>query len=358
MVDFYKTEEVQQDMPYLNKKQSSTQVKGPGAQAQVKQIMSTHQMLKNLESSSMSLTGVNKETPKNSRQGAVTSMGNQGSPGIKSILKQSFPQKSRELSSFQLQKNSISSDDDSDSSLDMQYRQQEPQVVISKQPTGKNLLVEAKTKGSSKQVPVNKPSNKDLDTIRIQQIATMNTDQMKKSFKSNQGRSADLNMIKKQRSGKGEHKPQPSNEQHIENFIQSISPFKDILGSDMIGGMKKEHSVGASTGFGANRKRRQTLKVNEPQLNLFSGKGPVRANRNENVVEKDLGRSGSNQMAQRKSFKRSTTLLANIKEEHKPEEDRAGVVPNDLTYDFLKDLIAEQEREEKRQKSKGDQGAK
>lgn len=71
-------------------------------------------------------------------------------------------------------------------------------------------------------------------------------------------------------------------------------------------------------------------------------------------MAKDLSRSGSIKNFDRRSFKRSTTLLANIKEEHKPEEEKVGVVPNDLTFDFLKDLIAEQEREEKRLKNKNE----
>jgi hypothetical protein len=164
--------------------------------------------------------------------------------------------------------------------------------------------------------------------------------------------SGDINLIKKQRSK--EHKAIPDNEQHIENFIQSISPFKDLMPNEALG-MRKEMSMGLGGGFAEVRKRRATLKIAEPQLGLLLGKGATRGNRNEdNAISRELGRSGSSKQVSKKSFKRSTTLLSNIKEVHKAEEEGVGVVPNDLTYDFLKDLIAEQEREEQKKHSKNE----
>jgi hypothetical protein len=49
----------------------------------------------------------------------------------------------------------------------------------------------------------------------------------------------------------------------------------------------------------------------------------------------------------RKSFARSNTLLNSIKEDYKPDE-KVGVVPKDLGFDFLKDLLEEQEIEKDR----------
>ena len=111
-----------------------------------------------------------------------------------------------------------------------------------------------------------------------------------------------------------------SNEAHIEKYIKSISPFKDIIKLD------REHSqfLGPSTGINSF-----LPSLNEHKVAILTGNSKQK---------KPSFRQPRDQSS--KQIKRSLTLLGNIKEvPEKKQGGDVGVVPKDLGFDFIKDLI-------------------
>jgi hypothetical protein len=95
--------------------------------------------------------------------------------------------------------------------------------------------------------------------------------------------------------------------------MMNMTPFKNL---DM---MSRERSIGSSNFLPS---------LNEYKTNILLGK----------AIKNDSGKEKRLMMQQSKSFKRSgTILLGSIKEDKKDEE--VGIVPKDLGFGMLKDLI-------------------
>jgi hypothetical protein len=130
--------------------------------------------------------------------------------------------------------------------------------------------------------------------------------------KSGQKQKSTANLLQKdsikEKGGDAPARHVNESEKNIERYILNMNPFKNL-------DLQREGSSGVSSFLPSLSEHKQAI---------LSGK----------MSTKDL----RGQLNRSKSFKSKGNLLGQIKEEHK-KEDKAGVVPKDLGFGLLKDLI-------------------